>query len=90
MQTLQAIKQLVEDNNINEAIDALNLYILSEPTSDEAFFLRGNLYRRIGDMRRAINDFCEAIERNPQSPAVEAYRATQEILGFFNPDVFNP
>lgn len=90
MQTLQGIKELLDENRLNEALEALNHYIISFPRSDEAYFMRGNLYRRLGDMRQALNNFCEAIAINPNSKATEAYRATQEILSFYNTDLYNP
>ena len=51
---------------------------------------QGNDYRRQGNWQEAINSYIQAIELDPDSPAVEAYRASLEILEFFNKDMLNP
>ena len=87
---LEDIKLILNGNDVELAIDALSEYIKNNPSSDEAYFMRGNAYRRLNDWKNAINNYCEAIELNPASPAAEAYKAVQEILGFYNTDLYNP
>lgn len=84
------IRKLIEANNIEGAISALNDYIVTNPNSDEAYYLLGNMYRKSNDWRNAIKNYCEAIELNPDSPAKEAYEACIEVLNFYNTDLFNP
>ena len=55
-----------------------------------AYYLRGNAYRQQGNWRMAINSYLEAIELDPDGPAVMAYNNAQEILAFFNKDLYNP
>lgn len=88
--TIKDIKLLLDNNEIERAIEALTEYIKENPLSDEAYFMRGNAYRRLNDWKNAIHNYCEAIEINPDSPAAEAYRAVQEILGFYNTELYNP
>lgn len=88
--TLEDIKSTLDSNNIEMAINALTDYIKENPLSDEAYFMRGNAYRRLNDWKNAISNYCEAMDINPDSPATEAYKAVQEILGFYNTDLYNP
>lgn len=43
------IEKLISDNRTDEALDALNGYIEANPESDDAYFLRGNAYRKLTD-----------------------------------------
>ena len=56
----------------------------------EEFYQKGNEYRRKGDWKHAIDCYLEAIERDPNSPTVEAKRMLDDILNFYNKDAYNP
>ena len=56
----------------------------------QAYYLRGNAYRQQGNMRQAMNSYLEAMELEPDGPAAQAYRTIQEILDFYNHDLYNP
>lgn len=86
---METIKQLISEGNIQEALHLLDEYLTHHKDSDEAWFLRGNAYRKIGETRLAINSYLEAIALNPQSPAQEAYNMMIKILDFYNKDMFN-
>lgn len=58
-------------------------------TADEYYKL-GNEYRRHGDWKHAIDNYLEAIELDPQSPAVEAKQMIDDILNFYCKDIYNP
>lgn len=58
-------------------------------SDDEAYYLRGNVYRKMGDIRQALNNYLMAIELNPDSPAQTAYNAQIKILDFYNKDMYN-
>lgn len=58
-------------------------------TADEYYKL-GNEYRRRGDWKHAIDNYLEAIELDPQSPAVEAKQMIDGILNFYCKDIYNP
>ena len=42
-----------------------------------------------GETRLALNDYLEAIARNPESPAQQAYNMAIRILNFYNKDMYN-
>lgn len=86
---METIRQLISDNRTDEALRLLDERIEKNPSDDEAFYLRGNVFRKTGDIRRALNDYLRASELNPDSPAQTAYEAQIRILEFFNKDMFN-
>lgn len=87
---LQKINELITLNRIKDAIIELNNFINDHQDCDEAYFLRGKLYWRLGDKRNAMNDYSRAAELNPESRATRALENAQDIQAFFNPDLLNP
>lgn len=51
---------------------------------------RGNDYRRQGNWQEAINSYIQAIELDPDSPAVEAKAMLDDILNYYHKDAYNP
>lgn len=63
----------------------------SEGTGEaQAFYLKGNEYRKQGNWQEAINCYLEAIELDPESPAVHAKQMLDDILNYYNKDLYNP
>ncbi len=90
MTGLEDMERLLQEGRTDEAILSLKEYIAScNPPSDKAFYLLGNAYRKKGDWQGAINNYLEAMELNPDSPARNAYRMANEILDFYNKDMYN-
>ncbi len=56
----------------------------------EEYYREGNLFRRKGDWQNALNCYIAAIELDPDSPAVEAKRMIDDILGYYCKDIYNP
>lgn len=63
---------------------------LSILRSSSDYYQLGNKYRREGNWQEAINNYIAAIELDPNSPAVEAKRMLDDILGYYNKDMYNP
>lgn len=90
MEQLKTIKELINQGQIDQAIKELDVIIANSPsTSDEAYYLRGNAYRKKGDWQTALNNYLSAIEINPESPALPAKDMLMDILNFFNKDMYN-
>ena len=87
---METIRQLINDNKTDEALHLLDEYIKKNDSDDEAYYLRGNVYRKMGDIRQALNNYLMAIELNPDSPAQTAYNAQIKILDFYNKDHYCP
>jgi Flp pilus assembly protein TadD len=83
------IKEWIRTGELETAIEELSKYILSNPTEDEPYYLLGNAYRKQGNWQMALNNYLEAMERNPESPAVQAHQMMMDILNFYNKDMYN-
>ena len=87
---LEAIEKILVEGGTDEAIRLLDEYITSAPEpSDRAYYLLGNAHRKKGDWQKAINNFLEAMGINPGSPAANAHAIANEILDFYNKDMYN-
>ena len=87
---LNTIKELVKEGDLDKAIQQLSEYIQSDTTcDDEPYYLLGNAYRKQGNWQLALNNYLEAMERNPKSPAVQAHQMMMDILNFYNKDMYN-
>lgn len=87
--TVEDIQKCLDNEKAQEAID-VSLRILEEDkTNDRVYYLLGNAYRKMGDWQNAINNYLQAMELNPESPARQAYEMANDILNFFNKDMYN-
>ena len=86
---LTSIKESIKEGKLDIAIEELSQYILSDSKNDEAYNLLGNAYLKLGNWQMALNNYLEAMERNPESPAAHAYQMTMDILNFYNKDMYN-
>ncbi len=90
MEDLGAIEVILSEGRVEEAVRLLREYIAgSSAPSDRAYYLLGNAYRKKGDWQGAINNYLEAMAINPDSPARNAYAIANEILDFYNKDMYN-
>ena len=87
---LSCIRKLIQEGELNTAIEQLTTYIQSDTTdNDEPYYLLGNAFRKQGNWQLALNNYLEAMERNPESPAVQAHKMAMDILNFYNKDMYN-
>ena len=56
----------------------------------EEYLQLGNEGRQRGDWQNALANYMEAIELDPNSPAVVAKEMLENILNFYNKDAYNP
>ena len=88
-ENLSDIKKLIKEGALDTAISQLSQYIQLNTNDDEPYYLLGNAYRKQGNWQLALNNYLEAIERNPESPAVQAHQMMMDILNFYNKDMYN-
>ncbi|EJX08740.1 hypothetical protein EVA_03176 [gut metagenome] len=89
-QELATARRLLTEGDTEAAIRTLNAFIGNHPdTDDQPFYLLGNAYRKRGDWQQALNQYLEAIDRNPDSPACAARDMLMDILNFYHKDMFN-
>lgn len=86
---MEEIRELLRENRIEEALRKLDAILEKEPASDEAFYLRGNAYRKLGNFQMALNNYLSAMELNPDSPARQAHDMLMEILDFYYKEMYN-
>ena len=86
---LTQIKKLIDKGELDMAIKQLSQLIETNTAKDELYYLLGNVYRKQGNWQLALNNYLEAIERNPKSPAVQAHQMLMDILNFYNKDMYN-
>ncbi|AVM53417.1 tetratricopeptide repeat protein [Bacteroides zoogleoformans] len=90
MERLKTIKELINKGDAEQAIGLLDEMLQTDfPQKDEAYYLRGNAYRKLGNWQQALNDYRRAIDLNPQSPARHARQMAMDILNFYNKDMYN-
>ncbi len=86
----ETIREWIDEGKIEKAVDALNEYLQSEnPDKDEAYYLLGHIDRKKGDWQGALNNYRKAMDLNPKSPAVQAYRSIQDILNYYYKEMYN-
>ncbi|MDR2858796.1 MAG: tetratricopeptide repeat protein [Mediterranea sp.] len=90
MEQLKAIKELINQGEIERAVEELDKWLLiCTGNKDEVYYLKGNAYRKQGNWQQALNCYQSAIELNPESPALYARDAVRDILNFRNKDMYN-
>ena len=88
-ENLSDIKKQIKEGALDTAISQLSQYIQLNTNDDEPYYLLGNAYRKQGNWQMALNNYLEAIEKNPESPAVNAKKMLMDILEFYNKDMYN-
>ena len=86
----QKLLDLLDASKADEAIAAAEKYRAEGGVmDDELFYLLGNAWRKKGNWQMAMNNYLEAIHLNPDSPAQQALDIANEILAFYNKDMYN-
>lgn len=76
--------------DIQSQIDALTLQIKMMPRLASNYYERGKLFWRMGNRASAITDFNTALSLDPNSPAATYLKMANDILDFYNHDLYNP
>lgn len=86
----ERIRNLLASEKADEAIAQLEAWRSDGGAmDDELFYLLGNAWRKKGNWQMAMNNYLEAIALNPESPAQQALDIANEILDFYNKDMYN-
>ena len=86
----EEVRRLLQEDRADEAIARISQFRAEGgPMDDRLFYLLGNAWRKKGDWQQAINNYLEAIHLNPDSPAAQALDIANEILAFYNKDMYN-
>ena len=86
----ERIRNLLATEKADEAISEIERFRSAGGTmDDELFYLLGNAWRKKGNWQMAMNNYLEAVNLNPKSPAQQALDIANEILDFYNKDMYN-
>ena len=86
----ERIKALLDAHKADEVIDLVEQFRCGGGSmDDELFYLLGNAWRKKGNWQMAMNNYLEAVHLNPGSPAKQALDIANEILDFYNKDMYN-
>ena len=86
----ERIRNLLSTERADEAIAELDAFRNAGGSmDDELFYLLGNAWRKKGNWQMAMNNYLEAVHLNPKSPAQQALDIANEILDFYNKDMYN-
>ena len=86
----QKVRDLLEASQADDAIALLEKFRQGGgEMTDTLFYLQGNAWRKKGNWQMAINNYLEAVALNPESPAKQALEIANEILAFYNKDMYN-
>ena len=86
----ERIKALLEASDADGAIALIENYRAGGGEMDDTlFYLLGNAWRKKGNWQMAMNNYLEATALNPESPAAQALDIANEILDFYNKDMYN-
>ncbi len=88
--TYEELKEKVALMPYKEAIDTLTEFIAENPESTDALTLRGMKHFGAGQRALAINDYLAALEIDPQCNARLALQSANDILDYYNKDLYNP
>ena len=84
------IQALLDAHKADEAIAQLDDYRAGGGRMDDTlYYLLGNAWRKKGNWQMAINNYLEALHLNPDSPARQALEIANDILDFYNKDMYN-
>lgn len=87
----EKVAALLREHKVDEAISLIEAYRADGGQMDDVlFYLLGNAWRKKGNWQMAINNYNEAVRLNPASPAAAALEIANDILGFYNKDLYNP
>ncbi|MEI8112785.1 MAG: tetratricopeptide repeat protein [Bacteroidia bacterium] len=84
-------KKLFDQNELNKALEMLDLLILEDTSDFYSLLLRGRIYYKMQKWGDAMNDYSAVLEINPENhEAKSGIVMARSILGYFTPDMFNP
>ena len=84
------VQQMIADNQLDEAIDAITKLLKENNNSAELLFVRGKLMWKLGHKADAMSDYAAAAQIDPASPAVTALEMARNVMDFYNKDMYNP
>lgn len=89
MASTEEIKELIENNELEAALERVEERLANDENDDMAYFLKGMICWKDNDWAGTIENYHKAMELNPDGPGGEALVITMQIINFSNPQIFN-
>ena len=84
-------KRFFDLNDLTKSIEILDVCIASDSADLQSLLLRGRIHHKMQKWGNAMNDYSTVLELQPDHPeAKTGLELCRNILGYFNPDMFNP
>lgn len=87
---LAKAKAMADSGEPDKGLQALKSLAESNPDDAETLYELGNAYWKVQDWKGCLDCYTKAISLDPQSPAAEMRRMVQDIIQFYNKDMYNP
>lgn len=87
---LTRIRSLTDAEQYDKAIQELDIVLKENNKNDMAWYLKGNIFKKMENWQDAINCYTEAISINPKNPATTMRRICIDILNFYDKTMYNP
>ena len=88
---IQLVENYLQSNQMNEAGQLLEDLIKKDESNEDLYFWLGKVYYKKQEWGSAINAFQKVLDLNPErKDAQSQIDMAYNILGYFNPDMFNP
>lgn len=88
-EALEALAQALERGDTDAVHRQVAQLCATGAEQAELHLLDGKAYMKTSDWGKAISAFLRAEELDPQSPAAEHRRMLEEIMAFYNKDMYN-
>lgn len=88
--TFKELKEKTQLMDADKAIAEITEYLKVNPRDTDALTLRGMKNFGAGNRATAINDYLAALEIDPDCSAKLALQSANEILDYYNKDLYNP
>ena len=90
--TTEVLKQINDLLKLEKAMEARSLFESLDPMEEKDYYLvKGKIAQKFQNWGDAINAFNKVLEIDPEnSDAKNNLHLIQNILNFWNPDMFNP
>lgn len=85
----ETIQQLIDNYQLDKAEASIQAILALQPEDDEAYLLMGNIQRKRSNWKEALQNYAQAIELNPDSPALHAREMIIEIMNFYDKERYN-
>ena len=83
------INRMIESGEVKLALGRLSEEL--KQTSEDAFlyYLSGKAQMKLGNWGKALSDFLHSEQLDDNSPAVESRKMLEDIMQFYNKDMYN-